>query len=69
MRKALGTVPEDTRANVEKKQARTYEELQAEAAEAEQVTALLHLKINASMAKQPCAGVAVVCLLENEPKA
>lgn len=37
LRKALGSVPEDTKGNVEKKQARTYEELQAEAAEAEAV--------------------------------
>ena len=33
---ALGNVPEETRGNVEKKQARTYEELQAEQAEQEQ---------------------------------
>ena len=37
MLEALGTVPGDTEANIEKKQARTYEELQAEQAEAEQV--------------------------------
>lgn len=37
---ALGPVPEDTRANVEKKQARTYEELKAEQEEQEQVPCL-----------------------------
>ena len=34
---ALGTVLDDTRGNVEKKQARTYEELKAEQEEQEQV--------------------------------
>ena len=33
----LGTVLEDTKANIEKKLARTYEELQAELNEADQV--------------------------------
>lgn len=37
LREALGSVVEDTLANVEKKQARTYEELQAEQAEADEV--------------------------------
>ncbi len=37
MSTALGTVVEDTRGNVEKKQARTYEEMKAEQEEQEQV--------------------------------
>ena len=36
LRAALGSVVEDTVGNVEKKQARTYEELQAEQAEADE---------------------------------
>lgn len=36
LREALGSVVEDTVGNVEKKQARTYEELQAEQAEADE---------------------------------
>lgn len=39
----LGKVIEDTVGNIEKKQARTYEELQAEQAEAEEVLLLLSL--------------------------
>ena len=37
----LGTVLEDTKANIEKKLARTYEELQAELDEADQVIGTL----------------------------
>jgi hypothetical protein len=37
LKNALGNVPEETKGNVEKKQARTYEELLAEQAEQEQV--------------------------------
>lgn len=37
VRKALENIPEETKGNVEKKQARTYEELQAEQAEQDQV--------------------------------
>lgn len=38
LREALGSVVEDTVGNIEKKQARTFEELQAEQAEADEVT-------------------------------
>ena len=37
LRAALKEIPEETRDNVEKKQARTYEELLAEQAEQEEV--------------------------------
>ena len=41
VKKALAKVPEETKSNVEKKQSRTFEELQAEQAEHEQVCKIL----------------------------
>jgi len=51
----LGTVLEDTKANVEKKLARTYEELQAELNEADQVLRIEQLAGTiAAESKRPC---------------
>lgn len=57
----LGPVLEDTKANIEKKQARTYEEMQAELNEADQVTSPLSPP---SLLAQP-AGVISIQLLFN----
>jgi len=51
----LGTVLEDTKANVEKKLARTYEELQAELNEADQVLRIKqHAGSIAAVSERPC---------------
>ena len=52
---ALGSVLADTRANVEKKQARTYEELKAEQEEQEQVPRPSHRSPRALMPGYLCS--------------